>query len=369
MTNPIAKLSRWTTVSLLILLLGCSAGTKTDEQGSSAIFYPPLPNKPHIQYLTTINAASIQKSKRTRFSDFVLGKDESRGSRIKKPYGVAFNGDRVFVVDSRGPGYMILDTEDKLIKTVKGNGGGRMVKPINITLDEQGNRYVTDTGRDQVLVYDRDDSFIKAYGIKEQFKPADVLISGDKLFISDLKHHLVHVLDKDTGKTMYKIGKVGSKEGELFFPTNLAMDPDGNLLVSDTGNYRVQLFGTYGKYMRSFGHAGSGLGQFARPKGVAVDRRGQVYVVDAAFENIQVFGSDGELLLFFGKPGNEVDSLNLPADISLQYKGVGKFQHYADKKFKLEYLIFISNQFGPNKIGVYGYGNYGSEAGGISANK
>ncbi|NOY67730.1 MAG: hypothetical protein GXP13_10055 [Gammaproteobacteria bacterium] len=351
-------------IVIAFVITACSSGTKTAQQASTSIFYPPLPNKPRIQYLLTINAGSIQRSKRTEFSDFVLGKDEVDNSRINKPYGVAFDGNEFLVVDTRGPGYMVLSSDDKLIKTVKGSGGGRMVKPINITLDDKGNRYVTDTGRNQVLLYDKNDGFVRAYGIKKQFKPADVLIDGTDLYISDLLNHEIHVLDQKTGKTLSKISSVGSKKDEVFFPTNLALDPNGNLLISDTGNYRVQLFNTNGNYIRSYGHAGSGLGQFARPKGIAVDRDGQIYVVDSAFENVQVFASDGELLLYFGKPGNDVDSLNLPADITIQYAGVEKFQKYADKNFTLEYLIMVSNQFGPNKIGVFGYGRYGNEDGG-----
>jgi len=351
---------------VIALQLGCSATTREDQAASSAIFYPPLPNKPRIQYLTTINAANLQQNKRSTFSDFVLGEDESRGSRINKPYGVAYDGDHVFVVDTRGPGYMILSANDKLIKTVKGSGSGRMSKPINITLDDQGNRYISDTGVDQVLVFDKNDNFVRAYGVKEQFKPADVLIDGDKLYVSDLMHHEIQVLDKISGHAISRISKVGSKDGEVFFPTNLARGPNGEIFVSDTGNYRVQSFSAEGELIRSYGQAGSGIGQFARPKGIAVDKKGLIYVVDAAFENIQVFGKDGELLLFFGVPGNDPDSLNLPADITVQYKGLDKFKQFADENFTLEYLIFVSNQFGPNKVGVYGYGSYGQKSGGES---
>jgi len=208
------------------------------------------------------------------------------------------------------------------------------------------------------LVFDKQDKFIKAFGKTDQFRPADVLVREDSIFITDLDHHVVHVLDKKTGFTRRIIGKRGSAEGELFFPTNLAWTPLDHLLVSDTGNYRLMLFSINGKFLRQYGEAGSGLGQFARPKGIAVDKEGRIYAVDSSFENVQLFDPSGQLLLFFGKPGNAPDNINLPADITIQYDDIDAFKKFADKHFTVEYLIFVSSQFGPNKVSVYGFGTY-----------
>ena len=43
---------------------------------------------------------------------------------------------------------------------------GFLAKPINITIDTDGSKYVTDTGRNQVLRFDRQDKFVRAYGVK-----------------------------------------------------------------------------------------------------------------------------------------------------------------------------------------------------------
>ena len=64
----------------------------------------------------------------------------------------------------------------------------------------------------------------------------------------------------------------------------------------------------------------------------------------------------GELLLFFGAPGDWPDSLNLPADIEIDYDNVALFQGYAHPDFELEYIILVSSQFGVNKVNVYGFG-------------
>ena len=338
--------------SLLVVLGGC-AGTPTKVAGP--IFYPPLPNPPHIQYLKTFSTER-DLGANSGFSDFVLGKDAGSEMLIKKPYGVAVANGKIFVVDTRGPGYVIFDLKHKRAKTVYGSGAGRMKKPINIIIDKAGNRFVSDTGRDQILEFDKRDNFVRAFGRVGQFKPTDMAILGDKMYVVDIAHHKIHVLSLLDGHTLQEIGKAGSKSDELFQPTNITIGPDGYLYVSDTGNFRVQKITQYGVFVKSIGHVGTGLGQFARPKGISVDHDGRLYVVDAAFQNVQVFNRDNKLLLFFGGPGPHSDNLDLPTDIEIDYDNVALFQQYAAPNFKLEYVILVANQFGRNKVNVYGFG-------------
>jgi DNA-binding beta-propeller fold protein YncE len=341
-------------ISFLALVLGGCAST-TKKQTEGPIFYPPLPNPPRIQYLKTFSTER-DLGANSSFSDFILGQDAGGETLINKPYGVAVANGKIFVVDTRGPGYVIFDLKTKRVKTVYGAGPGRMKKPINITIDKAGNRYVSDTGLGQVLEFDKQDKFIRAFGRINQFKPTDMAIRGDNMYVVDIANHKIHVLSLLDGHTIKIIGKVGSKAGEFFQPTNIAIGPDGYLYVGDTGNFRVQTISQDGKFVKSFGHVGSGLGQFARPKGVSVDHEGRLYVVDAAFANVQVFDQLGRLLMFFGGPGPHSDNLLLPTDITIDYDNVGLFQQYAAPNFKLEYVILVTNQFGRNKANVYGFG-------------
>jgi sugar lactone lactonase YvrE len=231
-----------------------------------------------------------------------------------------------------------------------------MKKPINIIIDKAGNRFVSDTERDQILEFDKSDRFVRAFGRVGQFKPTDMAILGDKMYVVDIAHHRIHVLSLQDGHTLYEFGKPGSKSGEFFQPTNIAIGADGYVYISDTGNFRIQKFSPEGYFAGSIGQVGTGLGQFARPKGVSVDHAGRLYVVDAAFENVQIFNQSGKLLLFFAGPGPHPDNLDLPTDIEIDYANVALFQQYADPNFKLEYVILVANQFGPNKVNVYGFG-------------
>jgi len=338
---------------LASLLSGCAGFSEKEEQ---SVFYPPLPSPPRIQYLTSFSDPRDLVTDETGFSDFVLGEKEKGVTLINKPYGVAIKDGVLYVVDIRGPGYATFDLKNKKFDMIYGSFSSKMRKPINIAIDEQGNKYITDTIRSLVLVYDAQNKFVRIIGDGESFKPSDILIADNKLFITDIKNHRIVVLDKNTDAQLYTIGSVGSKEGELFYPTNLALGPDNYLYISETGNFRVQKFTLDGKFVKSFGKVGTGLGQFARPKGVAVDRDGRIHVVDAAFENVQMMNADGKLLMFYGEPGSNKANINLPTDIFIDYDNVEYFRRYAKPGFEMEYIVLVSSQFGDSKVNVFGFG-------------
>lgn len=334
------------------LLAGCAAdkARKTELE-----FYPPPPQPPRIQHLVTLSAAADLAPPSNAFARFILG-EERESQALQRPYGAAFFAGKLYVADSRAPGLAVFDIPGKRFALMTGSGRGRLKRPINVTIDADGTKYVTDTGRDQVLVYDRDERFLAAFGAEGQFRPVDAAIAGERLYVSDIEHHEIHVLDKRTGATLFKFGKAGTGPGELFLPTNLAIGPGGDVYVVETGNFRVQRFSAEGEPVRTFGQVGSAPGSFARPKGIALDRAGRMYVGDAAFQNVQIFDPDGRLLLYFGQPESGAQGLSLPAGVSIDYEHVSLFRPYADPQFTVEYLILVASQFGPNKIDVFGFG-------------
>lgn len=331
-----------------------AAGQALAEEAASPVFYPPAPDLPRIQYLLTLSGERDMAPPKSDFAAFVLG-DEDNSQQLTQPYGVAMYDRKIYVADTGAGAIAVFDMAKKSYSMLTGSGNGRIKRPINIRIDTDGTKYVTDTVRDQILIYDRNDRFVKAYGGPNDFRPVDVAIAADKLYVSDLNHHQIHVLDKHSGKTLLTFGKPGSGDGELFHPTNISLGAEGDLYVVETSNYRVQRFTADGKFVRTYGAVGSTPGSFARPKGIAIDRDGRMYVGDAAFENVQVFNPDGKLLVYFGQP-EEGERLNLPAGVSIDYENVSLFSKYARNGFSIEYLVFVSSQFGPNKIDVFGFG-------------
>ncbi len=339
-----------------LFILSACASAPPDVEPDGPIFYPSPPVPARLQYLTKFSSQLDLGEKNDAFRNFIFGAETTEGHLVKKPYGLAVFDGAVYVVDTRGGGYVVFDFVAARSKTIRGSGASSMPKPINITIAENGTRYVTDTKREQVLIFDRNDRFVRALGSGDQFRPVDVAVLRDRLYVSDIKHHKIHVLDKQTGKFLFEFGSNGSGPGELFQPTNLAIGPDESIYVTDTGNFRVQVFSPDGAFIRSIGQIGTAAGHFARPKGIAVDKNDQIYVVDAAFANVQILDPEGVPLLFFGGPGQGLGDINLPTVVKIDYKNVDFFRKYADPEFDLEYLVLVASQFGLNKVAVFGYG-------------
>lgn len=337
------------------LLSGCAAPPPKAPAPREAVFYPSPPDPPRIQHLATFAGARDLGAPKSALADFVLG-EEKKGQELVRPYGTALHDGKIYVADSRAPGLAIFDLVAKKFSVESGSGTGRMQRPTNVTIDADGTRYVTDLGRNQVLVYDRAGRFLAAFGEKDEFKPVDVAIAGDRLYVVDIEHHEVRTLDKRSGKLLFKLGGEGSGGGRLHQPTNLAVGPEGDIYVVETGSFRVSRFTPDGKFLRSYGEAGQAPGQFARPKGIALDRAGRMYVSDAAFQNVQIFDNSGRVLMAFGQPVSGSQGLNLPAGVAINYDDVALFRGYADAGFAIEYLILVVSQFGPNQVDVFGFG-------------
>lgn len=353
--SPRRRAARFAILLAAAALAGCAGAPREAPRAHAAAFYPPPPDAPRIQHLATFTGERDVAAPDSAFAKFVVGEDAA-SRQLRQPYGVALHGGKLYVADSKGPGLAIFDFVQRRFALMTGSGPGRMKRPINVTIDRDGTKYVTDTGRDQILVYDRDDRFLRALGGEGQTRPVDIAIDGDTLYVVDIKNHQVLVLDKRSGKPQSRFGKPGSKPGELFQPTNIAIGPDGDLYVVDTGNFRVQRFTAEGKFVRSYGEVGSTPGSFARPKGIALDRAGRLYVVDAAFQNVQVFDNAGRLLLHFGERREAFDGLSLPAALRIDYDGAGQFRQNVAPDFEIEYVIMVASQFGPNKVDVFGFG-------------
>jgi sugar lactone lactonase YvrE len=337
----------------LALLSGCSTARKAPPKTYS--FFPPSPDEPRIQFLMSFSA-DVDLGRSTSFVDFLSGRP-SGPKPLVKPYGLAIKDGMIYVCDTMVNSIEVFDVVKKRARYFTPRAEGRLQTPINLTIDADGTRYVTDTGRSQVLIYAKDGRYLGAIGAKDEMKPSDIAVTPERLYIADLDGHCVKVYSKAERKLLFTIPRdPKAAEGRLFSPTNLALDKEDRLLVSDTGAFSVQVYDLEGKHLGRIGQQGVAPGMFARPKGVAVDREGRAYVVDAATQLVQLFDREGRLLLFFGQPGASAEGeLYLPAAVKVDYDNVKLFQKYAAPGFELEHLILVTSQFGINKVSVFGF--------------
>ena len=89
--------------------------------------------------------------------------------------------------------------------------------------------------------------------------------------------------------TMFEGGK-GRGKGQFDSPTAIAVDRNGNILVADTGNGRIEKFSPNGTFA-------TGMGQFEAPNGIAIDRAGNIYVAEIGSRHrVQKLAPDGTFI-------------------------------------------------------------------------
>lgn len=340
---------------LAALLLLAVGGCATKPKATKYLFYPPPPDEPRLQYLTGFSSEK-QFFNQKGFRSFVLG--AARGEKtVGKPYGIAVRPNEIVFCDSGFSGVGILKLDQQVMEQFVPPREGKMRTPINAAFDARGGLYVTDTEREQVLIYDPDLTPLQPMGRKDEMKPCGLAINGENLYVTDLKNHQVriyHLPDRTQVRTIPRPDDDG--KGKLFSPVNVAVDPQGKVYVADAGAFCVQVYDAEGRYLRSLGRQGVGPGSFARPRSLAVDREGRVYVVDAATQVVQLFDSEGHLLIFFGDPNiTGPGSTSLPAGVAVDYENVRYFEKFVAPGQKLEYVVLLSNQYGDPRISVYGF--------------
>ena len=346
------RLVQATGVGLIALLCGCNTPQPKPQRW---VFFPRSPNEPRIQHLASF-CSDRDFGRDATFTEYLTG-EPPEVVALAKPYGIAIRPGQIRVCDTGLGAIAMFDLTRKRGRYFAPRGNGKLVVPINLTLDVDGTQYIADTGRNQVLIFDNNDEFIEAIGQKDELKPTDVAVSTNRLYVTDLKNSQVRVYDKLERKFLFAIprGPVNDTN-RLYQPTNIALDDRGNVIVSDTGGFRVQVYDTEGNYVRSIGKQGTAPGYFARPKGVAVARDGTSYVVDASTQVVQMFDPEGRLLMFFGQPGeSERGELTLPAAVKVDYDNLDHFRQFVSPDHQLRYLIFVTSQFGAAKVNVYGF--------------
>lgn len=99
----------------------------------------------------------------------------------------------------------------------------------------------------------------------------DVASRGEELLLVDAAGHRIVAWAPGVGMPPRVLGGIGNGVGELFYPTGLAVAPDGHLYVIDSGNRRVQEFDPAGRF------AGE-LPLSSKAVGIASGRAGRLYL-------------------------------------------------------------------------------------------
>lgn len=112
--------------------------------------------------------------------------------------------------------------------------------------------------------------------------------------------------------SLSSFGELGGGPGQLDSPAQIALGPDGDLYVADSGNDRISVFTGGGSFLRTI------TGEMDDPQDVAFGAGGQVFVADKGNDRVDVFSSAGGFIRQIGE-GELLDPTGVAVDGSTVY--------------------------------------------------
>jgi DNA-binding beta-propeller fold protein YncE len=298
---------------------GCFFQSVEEREPLPELVWPSAPEKPRIRFINSLSRPEhleIRPSAVDNFLNFFSGK---AASSMIKPYGVETDAlGRLYVVDTALKTVHVYDRGEIDYYTLNPEGAP-FASPIDIAIDDQrGHVYVSDSEQKVIKIFQEwGKSYVGEIGKGTCERPTGLTINkktSELLVVDTLSANILRYGLNDR-KFRGAFGGDGTGEGRFRYPTNICAKEDGTILVSDSLNFRIQVFSPTGDFLGMFGSEGDRPGYFTRPRGVAVDSDENIYVVDGLFDNIQIFDSNGRVLMAFGNHGTGYGEFWLPAGI------------------------------------------------------
>lgn len=193
-----------------------------------------------------------------------------------------------------------LTVNPELVITNSDNGG--LVLPRNMAVGPDGNLYIADSGQHRIVVLDSAGRFLRTWGTQGsepgQFnEPWGIAVDEEAVYVADTWNHRLQKFTLE-GRLLKVIGQPGDQNADplqglgLFFGPRAVTLLDGNrMLVTDTGNHRLQLLDRDGTPLQAVGGRGSFVGLFSEPVGLAYTPDGLIGVADTWNKRVQFFTS------------------------------------------------------------------------------
>ena len=249
-------------------------------------------------------------------------------ARFYGPAGVAIDKDGNILVADYGNNRIRQVSPSGVVTTIAGSGqygsqngigsGARFANPSSVTVDNDGNIYVLDTGTNLVRKIDPThyvstlagsyNDFADGQGSAAAFSfsggaPQATLDLQGNLVIADFFNSRIRQVTPDGTVTTIAGGgslKDGpALEASFFFATGIGRDRDGNFIIADWHNAQIRKLDMATRTVTTI--AGNGTednvdgpalqASFVRPGAAAVDSKGNIFISDYFTHTIRLIGS------------------------------------------------------------------------------
>ncbi|MBL1275550.1 MAG: 6-bladed beta-propeller [Ectothiorhodospiraceae bacterium] len=312
---------------IVLFAMGCSETRHLMryDMPEQDLIWPVLPDKPRYQlvgYLTgednfqEVEGSGPGASIGRFFKALVgLGSENERVRTLLRPQsGTVDDQGRVIVTDAGRQSVFVFDEKQGKMSIWTGaTEEFNFVSPVGIDIAKNGDVLVADAELRRVIRLDSQGNPKSEFGFDDLERPTGLAIDkiSGRIFVSDTGENNLKVYD-DNGTLIQVIGQVGIKKGEFNAPTHISFK-NGKLYVTDTFNARIQVFDSKGIFLQSIGSRGLYMGNLVRPKGVAADSQGNVYIIESFHDYLLVYDQDRRFLMPIGGTGSGAGQFYLPA--------------------------------------------------------
>jgi sugar lactone lactonase YvrE len=195
--------------------------------------------------------------------------------------------------------------------------------PTGLGLDAQGNIYVAATYY-QIIKFDPQGNFLGSFGEYGENPgqldyPKDVEIDPQgNLYVKDTIPYRIQKFSSNFA-FIAQWGTQGTEPGQFYGIRSIKMAQ--NKLFTFEGNSRIQAFDLNGNFISIWQSMGHGANQFWNPKRVWVDNPGNVYVCDTGNHRVQKFDRKWNPDIVIGSEGTEQGQFKNPSGVYVDDEG------------------------------------------------
>ena len=193
--------------------------------------------------------------------------------------------------------------------------------PWGCAIKQSGEVFVSD---ENVPVFTPNGQMLRSFGTfgsdLGQFRgPSGLTLDGEgNVLVADCRNHRIQKFTAQ-GQFLAAVGTEGRGPLQFYYPTDIAFNTGNKrFYVAENLNHRIQILNfDLSTSVLSFGKKGSGKGCFDCPYSVACDSTGNVYVADTRNHRIEVFTAEGKFLRMFGRHGKGKGELGYPIGVAI----------------------------------------------------
>ena len=240
----------------------------------------PFKKQPSVGFSSTVLTKKI----------FAIG---SQPGEINQAIWVAEMGKNTFAVSDFGnKRIQVFQVSGKVFSIIS-----ECVNPMGIAVTSKRNIIVADCVLKLMQVFSPEGKVLSKWGHGKFYSPCDVAVcpNGD-LIISDIGNNSVSLYRNEEKKVL----SLGGSDDPLFkMPRFVTAGPNNEIIVSDCKDHKVKVFDCRGQMLCRFGGEGCGDGEFSSPNGVCVMNDVAIVVADTGNNRICKFSMSGMFLEHF----------------------------------------------------------------------